>query len=305
MAGSMQSFDTHGRIKCGTVLTPDLSASLADWRDTLGLELVEEGVADPALAASWGAPASGGRRTALLRPTSGAACYIRLVEGEVPASYRPARSFGWAAYEISVADVFGLRARLEGSGLRVIGEPKNVEGFQTFIPMQAVGSAGEIVYLNQVLNPMSDLDLPKAASPVDHVFIAVLAAADIDAAVRFQVEAIGLSEGQTYVIPYGVINGAFGLPSDHRTTIRMTRVDRLPVVEVDGYPAGAVAREAAPGQLPPGNALVTIAVRSLDDVGAPFLAPPAARDGLLYSGRRAACVRAPGGEVIELLELGA
>ncbi len=297
------AFDNHGRIKCGTIVTPDFEASLADWCETLGHSIAERGPLAEELVQSWSAPALAGRESALLRPPSGVDSFIRLIDGEGHPDYRPARSYGWAAYEITVADVFALRERLNGSGFTVIGEPKLVEGFTNFIPMQAVGRAGEIVYLNQVLESMSDVDLPLAQGVVDHMFIAVLAASDRAASVRFQTEALHLTEGGTYDVPYNVINQAFDLPDSTITAITMTQLGRLPVSEVDQYPGGTIPRPTPEGSLPPGNAMISFAVDSLDRVRAPFLTPPAARPGPLYDGRRSAVILGPDGERFELIDL--
>ncbi|MFV3076376.1 VOC family protein [Niveispirillum fermenti] len=299
-----QVFDRHGRIKCGTVATPAFDATLADYRDLLGLELLEQGTVPADLAAGWGAPAVAGARTALLRPASGNGCHYRLVEVEPTPDYKPARSFGWVAFEITVEDVFDLHKKVAGESFTVIGPPKHVEGFTNFIPMQVVGRSGEILYLNQVLKSMSDLDLPMAQSVVDVIFIAILASADRQASIDFQVGRLGFAEGGTYNIPYSVINNAFGLPAENRTTISMTKVERLPVTEIDQYPAGTIVRPRPAGGLPPGNALISFNVDDLDRIDLPFLTPPQARPGPLYDGRRSATVQGPDGELYELIETG-
>ena len=55
--------------------------------------------------------------------------------------------------------------------------------------------------------------------------------------------------------------------------------------------------------LPPGNALVTLAVRDLGDCKVDWLALPAPRAGPLYAGRRAATTIGPAGELLELVEV--
>ena len=106
------------------------------------------------------------------------------------------------------------------------------------------------------------------------------------------------------MIPYRAINTAFRLPSDTTTAMTMTRAGRLPGTEVDQYPDATIVRPRTIGELPPGNAAISLMVRSLDAVGAPFLTPPARRDGPLYTGRRTACVVGTAGELIELIEAG-
>jgi catechol 2,3-dioxygenase-like lactoylglutathione lyase family enzyme len=296
-------FDVPGRIKCGTVAAPDFDASLADWHGMLGLELVQEGRIPEALAASWAAPALAGARQALLRPASGNACFIRIIEQTNVKSYVPLRSYGWASFEITVRDVFALHAQLSDSGFRVIGPPRHVDGFTTFIPMQAIGRAGEVVYLNQVLQSMADLDLPVATSDIDQIFIAVLAAPDRAAAVRFHVDQLGFAEGDTYVIAYGVINDAFRLPADTKTAITMTRTGRTPATEVDQYPDGTTARVIPAGGLPPGNSMVSFACGNIDAIMAPCIGPVVRIDDPLYAGRRSACFRGTAGELVEMIEL--
>ena len=84
----------------------------------------------------------------------------------------------------------------------------------------------------------------------------------------------------------------------------MIQKGRLPIIEVDDYPEAATARPRALGSLPPGNALVTLAVGSLNSIKAELIAPPAVRDGAIYAGRRSATVVGTAGELLELVEVG-
>ncbi|PVX30698.1 VOC family protein [Sphingomonas pokkalii] len=295
---------THGTILGGLVTVPDLDAALADYQGRLGLMLVEQGVLAGDLAGSWGCPASAGARMATLQPASGAPCCIRLVEAPVPDGYLPMRSYGWAAYELTVQDVFSLPDRLAGSGFEVIGPPKSIASMPFFVPMQVFGSGGEMLYLNEVAADMPNCDLPKAKSPTDHIFVAVLAAPDRLASVRWYAETLDLDIVDTHVLPYTMINKAFGLPADHMTTITVVQKGRLPIVEIDGFPAETVARPCRPGALPPGNALVTLAVRDLAALDLAGIAAPVVREGPLYAGRRAMTLRGPTGELVELVEIG-
>lgn len=300
----MTPFLSHGRIAGGVVCTPDLDAAIADYHGRLGLVVVETGVLDPELAASWGTPKSAHARMATLQPESGAHCFIRLIEAPVPADFMPTRSFGWAAYEITVQNVFSLPESLSGSGFDVVGTPKALKGMPYFVPMQVTGRGREMLYLNEVLEDMPGCDLPKAQSPTDHIFIAILATPDRTESLRWYEDALGLEAAGSFTLAYSMINAAFSLPSDYQTTISMVQNGRLPIIEVDDYPPQAVTRPGDPLRLPPGNAMITLAVDDLDRVSAEFIAPPAPRDGPVYGGRRAATVRGYAGELIELLELG-
>lgn len=300
----MSDFLTHGRIVGGLATTPDLAGALADYRDRLGLSVVESGVLAADLAVSWGCPGNAGAAFATLQPTSGAPCFLRLVEQPVPADFVPTRSYGWAAFEITVQDVFGWPDKLTGSGFDIVGVPKEIPGLPYFVAMQMLGRGREMIYLNEVRSNTPTSDLPPANAPVDHLFIVILASPDRGATMAWYADRLGLEEGGTYTIPYTMINKAFGLSDDTMTTLSMAQKGRMPIVEVDDYPAIATARPRTPACLPPGNAMVTLAVDGLDGRGLDFIAPPVVRDGPFYAGRRAATVIGSAGELLELVEIG-
>jgi catechol 2,3-dioxygenase-like lactoylglutathione lyase family enzyme len=299
----MTEFLTHGRIVGATTATPDLDAALRDYRDTLGLRVVEDGIVATDLAASWGCPGSAGARYAALQPTSGTTCTLRLVEQPLPPGFRPTRTFGWAAFELSVQDVFGWPERLAGSGFEIVGPPREIPGLPYFVAMQMIGRGRELVYLNEVRSNTPTSDLPAARSPVDRVFIVILATPDRAATLEWYRARLGLEEGGTYTIPYTMISRAFDLPPDTLHGLSMAQVGRMPIVEIDDYPAEATARQTPPGMLPPGNSMVTLAVDGLGGRGLDFIAPPVVRNGPAYGGRRVATVRGPAGELLELVGL--
>lgn len=300
----MSDYLRHGRIVGGVVTTPDLKAALADYHERLGLELVDQGPLAADLATSWGCPGNAGAKAATLRPKSGAHCFIRLVEAPLPADFLPTRTYGWAAYELTVQDVFGWPGRLQGSGFDVVGPPKALEGLPYFIPMQVLGRGREMIYLNEVAENTPTSDLPKANSLTDHIFIVILATPDREATVQWYERSLQLDAGSSYTLAYSMINNAFGLPKDHRSTITMVQKGRLPIVEVDDYPESATVRSGPTGMLPAANALVTLAVNDLDALPLEYIQAPVRRSGPVYGGRRAATVRGPVGELLELLEIG-
>ena len=295
----------HGSILGGVVAVPDMDAALADYRDRMGLDLVSDGPLDAALAASWGSPASTGARVATLRPISGAECFIRLVEQPIPAGFVPTTTFGWASYELTVQDVFGWPERIAGGCFEIVGPPAEIEGLPYFVAMQVHGTGKEMLYFNETRSDTPSNDLPKAKSPMDHMFIVILAAPDREAAVAWYTERLGLDEGDTYVIEYTMINEAFGLPAGTTSGLTMVQKGRMPIVEVDDYPDAATARPRDEGRLPPGNALVTLAVGDLDACRCDWIAPPARREGPLYAGRRSATTVGPASELLELVEAAA
>lgn len=298
----MNDFLTHGRIMGGVVATPDLAASLIDYRDTLGLLLEELGTVSDSLASSWGCPGIAGAQMATLRPMSGAPCFIRLVEQPIPTGFKPTTSFGWGSYEITVQDVFGWREKVRPSGFRVVGEPREIPSMPFFVAMQMLGRGDEMVYLNEVRLDMPNTDLPRAASPVDHIFIAILAAPDRAASVGWYRDRLHMDEADTFVIEYTMINKAFDLPAGTTSALTMIQKARLPIIEIDDYPPQAGPRPMEAGMLPPGNALVSLAVDDLGALDIPFIAPPSVLDGPVYDGRRSATAIGAAGERVELIE---
>jgi catechol 2,3-dioxygenase-like lactoylglutathione lyase family enzyme len=294
----------HGQILGGTITTPDLDRALTDYRDRLGLTVVEQGTLPADLTASWATPASTGARYALLQPASGAPCFLRLVEQPTPPDFKPTRSYGWAAFEITVQDVYNWPAKLEGSGFDIIGPPREIEGLPYFVAMQMTGRGREMIYLNEVRQNTPSSDLPKAASPVDHIFIVILACADRPAALDWYADKLKLDIGGSYTIDYTMINKAFALRDGTQSTITMVQKGRLPIIEVDGYPDAATVRPGPTDALPAGNAIVTLAVDSLDALGLDFIASPVRRAGPIYADRRSATAIGPAGERIELIEIG-
>lgn len=296
----------HGTIMGGLSAVPDLDQGLAAYAGVLGLELAERGTLSADLAASWGCPANAGSPYAVLQPTSGAPCWFRLVEQPPHPGFTPTTTYGWAAFETTVEDVWRWPDALPADLFTVVGPPKVLENIEpAFIPMQALGPGREMIYLNQVLGDLPDTALPRADSPVDRIFIVVLAAPDRDASIGWYCDHLGLMRGADYTLPYSMINDAFGLAPETQTTITMVSHGRMPIVEVDDYPAAATPRARHDGMLPPGNALVTLAVADLDACTAPWIAPPAVREGAMYEGRRAATAVGAAGELIECIEVGA
>ena len=89
------------RVKMGTTAAPDLQP-IEDWYNQwLGYAVVERGNISESLAASWAAPGIAGNPYILMRPESGADVYIRAVQSEAVAGYKPLTTFGWNSWERS------------------------------------------------------------------------------------------------------------------------------------------------------------------------------------------------------------
>ena len=88
-------------------------------------------------------------------------------------------------------------------------------------------------------------------------FIAVQGCRDVDATLQFYRDQLGTPTqegGQTRV---QIINERFGLSTDHLTRLGIVKLPQDFLIEVDAYPAAAVARVQATGWLPPGISMVS------------------------------------------------
>jgi catechol 2,3-dioxygenase-like lactoylglutathione lyase family enzyme len=291
-------------LRAATLSVRDPAATAARYADWLGYEVVERGAVEAALAESWGAPAVAGRPYVVCRPASGAEVFLRFVAADPAPDYRPLRSHGWAAIEISVQDTLAVAARMAESPFEIIGPPRELDGMPEIFPMQVKGPDDEIVYLTQIRAQPAGVRLAAAASPVDRLFILVLACSDLAAARAWFAEAVGLKVGPEVAIRYTMINKAFDLPIEAKHRIA-TAGDELDVfLELDQYPDAAVARSRPEGALPPGVAIATFAHADLTTATAGRIAPPAMRAGAIYGGRPAATLAGPDGSLVELVQAG-
>lgn len=289
-------------LRSATLVVSDAAAAASRYVAWLDHCVVENGIVDTALAASWGTPASAGRRYAVVRPASGRKVDLRFVEGDTVPDFRPLRSYGWAAIELCVQDVHATHARLQGGPFEIIGPPTANPSLPTIHPMQVCSPDGEIAYLTQVLKGGPGSGMPDARSAVDVLFIAVLGCADMQASADWFARQLGLKIAPPMDIPYRMINKAFGLPPTqlHRITTADHETDIC--LEFDQYPAGAVPRPRAEGQLPPGMAICSLLHADLDAIPGPWLTTPRALPGALYEGRRVGVLRSPEGALIEVIE---
>lgn len=295
--------DTEGRIKMATVSAPDIDATLKSYQDHFGYKVIEDSTVTEDQANSWGTPKMAGRRQIITGPESGAEVYIRLVQNDDVPEYEYLRSYGWNAIEITVTDADLLHEKLKNSPFEIIGEPTEFDFSDAIYPMQAVGLSKELFYLNQVRGDLPAYDLPRAKSFVDHIFIMILATPDVKQAVQFYVDAFGWSEGNTFHIPYSVINNAFGLPEETKHFLSMSCNGRVVNNEIDQYPDDTIIRPRNDGMLEPGIAMTTYMVEDLDNIKVPLLTNPTVLNTVGYDGRRSGCCIGSAGELIELIEL--
>jgi catechol 2,3-dioxygenase-like lactoylglutathione lyase family enzyme len=288
-------------IRGATLSVADIERSVSLYRDWLDYDLIEDGTVSPSLAASWDAPACTGAKMAVMRPASGADCFLRFVEQAPHPEYKPLRTYGWAAVELCVTDTDAVAARLADSPFEIIGPPKPLDGMNTIYPMQVQGPDGEIVYLTQIKQQPDGYRLKAATSLVDQIFILVLACNDLEVTGAWLEATLGLIKGATMEINYTMINKAFGLPDGTQHALATLRHGDDVFFEIDTYPIDATARPQKDGYLPPGVAMASFIHPDFDQLKGWSVAP-AQQDSAFYKGAKSALLRGPDGARIEILE---
>ncbi|MDX2144886.1 MAG: hypothetical protein SFV19_16135 [Rhodospirillaceae bacterium] len=291
------------RIKIATIAVPSVEETAGHYKQWLGYDTVERGKVSAAQAMLWGTPAMVGRAYAVMRPATKTDVYIRAVEIDRVANYRPLTTWGWNAVEILVTDPIKLHDKLSPSPFHIVGKPRFLSGYPTICACQVKGVGNEILYLTaDTGNPGTGL-LPKAGAPVGRPFIMVVASGSAEKVRNWYCSTFKLPRNAIAGNPVDIIQHAQALPPDHPFPLTVTALaEHGNLIEMDGYPAGTGPRPRHHGQLPPGVAMTSFGVKTLDAFTLPWLSPPAMMKGKGYEGRRAACLAGPAGELIELIE---
>jgi catechol 2,3-dioxygenase-like lactoylglutathione lyase family enzyme len=293
-----------------TIVVPDLEAVEAAYGSHLRYRVVERGTVDADLARAWAAPAMRGRRLLVLGPESGEPVFLRFVEAPATPDSAALKTLGWNATEILVEDPDALGERLRDSPFRIVGPPRDLQFNPKVRAMQVLGPAGELLYLTRIPPGGSMFDLGSARSFVDRTFIVVLGGRSMPAMRAFYRDVLGLPVTEARPSRVEVLNDAWGYDGEHQIPLAIAQLPKNFLVELDEYPAAAAPRPARGDELPPGMAIVTFGVRSLDALRVPTLASPsalagpAALEAAPYHGRRALLLRGGAGELVELVELG-
>ncbi len=292
-----------GPWAASTISAQDVEAVAKTYVDWLGHRIVDRlDVADD-LAKSWGTPAMAGRNVILLAPESGKEVLLRVVENEIHPDYKPLTSYGWASSELVVQDVNAVQERLRDSPFKIIGPAADLEMIPEIRAMQVVGLAGEVFYLTMFQGPLPDYDLPVPHSFVDRMFIAVLATDGPSKVQDWYHKQYGIEPGEVADIKLELLDDAFGFkPREGDYGLTVITLQGRSLIEVDRYPPQAVPRPTNEGCLPPGTAMMSVLVETLDVPGLNFLSDPIQRFEAPYHGRRSATLKGAMGELLELIE---
>ena len=127
------------RLKINTVAAPDVGVVESWYTEWLGYSVCERGEVSADLAGSWGAAVMTGRPYIVMQPESGTDVFIRVVEIDEVADYKPMTTLGWNSFEIIIDDVYKLNEKLLNSPFKIMGEPSPLDGELNFIHAMQAG----------------------------------------------------------------------------------------------------------------------------------------------------------------------
>lgn len=290
-------------LKCATHIVANVDAAVERYARGLDYGVVEQGEVPADLAEAWGAPASAGRRYAVMQPSSGSPVFLRFIEGDDVPGYLPIRTYGWAAIEICVTDVEAVNERMVASDdFEVIGKPKPLDGFPNVKPMQVRGPDQETVYLTEIRVDDPSSGLPKPKSLIDRPFILVLASSNLSETALWLKDVLGLEVTDPVSIYYSMITLAFGLPEEEKHALVIAKWQGQTFIEADQYPDAATERPCNPGALPPGVSIVSMTHPDLARLEGHWAFSPVVREGALYAGARVGVLKTPEGALLEVIE---
>jgi len=278
-----------------TFATPDFDASCVALIEELGLARVETGSISAELANFWNAPAVAGAQFASFQSSSGEPVFVRLIESPETPGFEPLRCYGWNAAEFLVRDVAGLAERLQSSPLKILGGPRDLLNNGVAIALQARGPSDEVFYLTELNGKRMQATYGKAEADVDRIFIVVLGVSDMQRSREFYAK-LAKATPRPRRMTIRVLAAAHGLdPMSHEFPIASAVLEDQFRIEFDGYPESATPRPQLPGYLPPGMAMVSFRVDSLENI--------VDADIQEIEGSKRALLQGPDAELVELVEL--
>ena len=288
-----------GPAVTGTLVTAGFEACVAAYVDFLSMRVIESDRLDAGLVNLWSAPGLVGARYAVLASESEIP-WIRVIEDVSIQSAVPFKQQGWMSLEVAVQDVDLLANELKGSPFETCRPPADLEISEDIRAMQVIGPAGEVLYLTQVKGAVPPFEIPMARCRVDHLFIPVMCCTDRDAALAFYRQ-FPNCRGFQFDTTITSVNTEYGYDLDRKHAVAAVQLAGKSMIEIDQIDA-AMTRPCDNGRLPPGISVISFEVDSLDSLGIGFLSPPITLQVQPYLGRRAACCRGAGGELVELIE---
>jgi hypothetical protein len=122
--------------------------------------------------------------------------------------------------------------------------------------MQLRGPTDEIIYLTEFKKPVPGIAVPAARSAIDRTFIVILGGKSMDELQGFYNATFGVPKAPVVESRVTMLSKALGVSIETLYPIAALALEGESLIEADEMPAQVGPREAEPGYLPPGIAIV-------------------------------------------------
>ncbi len=300
---SEKKFPLIGPWAASTIVAPKKEIVEQSYIDWLGYRLIDQGTITEDMASSWGASNLTGSKFSCLKPESGKNFHLRIIEFSISSNYEPLTTYGWNAAELVVKDTDKTNIKLSNSPFKIIGKPADLKLTKQIRAMQIEGVAKEIFYLTMFKEKISKYDLPDANSEIDNMFIAVLATDNPEKVQNWYSKYFGIEKRKVSKTNISVLDRSFGFEKGTgEYGLTVIPLEGQSLIEVDEYPEMAKERNYPDEELPPGNALMSVFIDSIDPLIPIGISKPIRCDQSPYQGARSLTIRGAANELIELIE---
>ena len=286
-----------------TIGVPDVAKAQAMYEQAIGVYEVNKGTVSEAVAKAWGAPKMIGKPWVMMRCESGDETFrLRIIEVDPVPGYTAMGTWGLNAIEMISSDIYEVNERVLSAGFQVIGEPRPLsEAYASVHAMQVKGPGEEVFYYAGDVTGENEFGLIEPRSLVDRPFNAVIGTQNMTASRAFYGRQLGMSLGEVQKFRVRVVADALGYSRDVAIQMAGARGTRPgSSLEFDAYDVALSGpRPRAPGQLPPGVSMISLATNDFDAIKVSFISEPAA----LYGGGPVAAFVGPSGEWVEIVEV--
>jgi hypothetical protein len=300
-----------------TVSLKDLEGGIEALRADLGFELRAAGEVDASMAAVMGVSAAVHPRFALLGAPGVSRGMIRLVEGPADDASGTFHKRGFFNAELLTRDVEALHARLSSSAsFQVVSSLNTYDlsgtgagAVSRSFATRGPGGAG--FFFTQYLRVPPPRVLPVCETLVGPMFNAAVSTPTEEGPVAtFYEQVLGMNRRLAGRLTQPTVNRIIGLPDDWGFLMLVFKGEGDGLIEVDVHEHPVPGEPAVPSDhLRPGNSVLSVEVTDMDAIleratAAGFAATtPRAVQAAPYLGRRAATLRGPAAERIELIEV--
>lgn len=302
------------RVLLETVVTADLDAAVGAFQRDIGWEVAAAADVDAELAGFWRLDGDAYRRWALVASPESTRGWLRFVEGPEDDRLGSFHHPGLFNAELLCRDVDELHARLESSSsFEVLCDPVTYDlgstGGAVSRSFATRGPGGAGIFFTTYLSVPPPRKLPVCKPLVGPMFNSAVATEGDSDAAGFYEEVLGMARRLEGRIASPGINRILDLPADWGFHMVVYKGEGAGLIEVDLHenplPRGFGARR---GWLKPGNSFLTLETSDLAGIlsragdrevswsGETTLSMPP------YSGRLAAMLVGPAGELVEVLE---